>query len=171
MTTAPAIEPRTFTTLDTVRGDLLDVYAAVRAPLLHLPNSAVTASIDVLDSVPEDIHTVVWEIPPENLGEGGRQPEPASVTNNISMLLSRGRSPEVLLALLTRFTDVTQDVLGVERRHVHVVLHELPREHIGEMGVPMAAPGDPRWFTGGSAAVPRTPLPAAGDASPVAGLA
>lgn len=31
-----------FTTLDTARGDLLDVYADVRAPLLHLPNYAVT---------------------------------------------------------------------------------------------------------------------------------
>ncbi|MDQ1018514.1 GNAT family N-acetyltransferase [Streptomyces afghaniensis] len=43
MTTAPAIELRTFTTLDEVRGDLIDVYAEVRAPLLHLPNYAVTA--------------------------------------------------------------------------------------------------------------------------------
>lgn len=32
MTTVPAIELRTFTTLDTARGDLLDVYADVRAP-------------------------------------------------------------------------------------------------------------------------------------------
>ncbi|KOV86840.1 acetyltransferase [Streptomyces sp. NRRL WC-3618] len=42
MTTA-ATDLRTFTTLDTARGDLLDVYADVRAPLLHLPNYAVTA--------------------------------------------------------------------------------------------------------------------------------
>ncbi len=49
MTTAPAIELRTFTTLDTARGDLLDVYADVRAPLLHLPNYAVTAFGERLD--------------------------------------------------------------------------------------------------------------------------
>ncbi|MFJ4920231.1 GNAT family N-acetyltransferase [Streptomyces sp. NPDC088725] len=49
MTTAPAIELRTFTTLDTVRGDLLDVYADVRAPLLHLPNYAITAFGERLD--------------------------------------------------------------------------------------------------------------------------
>ncbi|MEV5984924.1 GNAT family N-acetyltransferase [Streptomyces sp. NPDC052051] len=49
MTTAPAIELRTFTTLDAVRGDLLDVYADVRAPLLHLPNYAVTAFGERLD--------------------------------------------------------------------------------------------------------------------------
>lgn len=49
MTTAPAIELRTFTNLDTARGDLLDVYAEVRAPLLHLPNYAVTAFGERLD--------------------------------------------------------------------------------------------------------------------------
>ncbi|WP_206300041.1 GNAT family N-acetyltransferase [Streptomyces mangrovisoli] len=49
MTTAPAIELRTFSALDAVRGDLLDVYAEVRAPLLHLPNYAVTAFGERLD--------------------------------------------------------------------------------------------------------------------------
>ncbi|MFJ3189436.1 GNAT family N-acetyltransferase [Streptomyces halstedii] len=42
-TTAPAIELRTFTTLAPVRDGLVDVYSEVRAPLLHLPNYAVTA--------------------------------------------------------------------------------------------------------------------------------
>ncbi|GAA1249292.1 MULTISPECIES: GNAT family N-acetyltransferase [Streptomyces] len=49
MTSAPAIELRTFTALDAARGDLLDVYAEVRAPLLHLPNYAVTAFGERLD--------------------------------------------------------------------------------------------------------------------------
>ncbi|KPI09452.1 hypothetical protein OK074_3258 [Actinobacteria bacterium OK074] len=49
MTTAPAVELRTFTTLDAARSDLLDVYADVRAPLLHLPNYAVTAFGERLD--------------------------------------------------------------------------------------------------------------------------
>lgn len=49
MTTASAIELRTATTLAPIRGDLLDVYAEVRAPLLHLPNYAVTAFGDRLD--------------------------------------------------------------------------------------------------------------------------
>ncbi|MER5771146.1 GNAT family N-acetyltransferase [Streptomyces sp. NPDC001985] len=49
MTTAPTIELRTFTTLAPVRGDLLDVYADVRAPLLHLPNYAVTTFGERLD--------------------------------------------------------------------------------------------------------------------------
>ncbi|WP_327660495.1 MULTISPECIES: GNAT family N-acetyltransferase [unclassified Streptomyces] len=49
MTSAPAIELRTFTELDAARGDLLDVYAEVRAPLLHLPNYAVTSFGERLD--------------------------------------------------------------------------------------------------------------------------
>ncbi|MFG2816657.1 GNAT family N-acetyltransferase [Streptomyces sp. NPDC048410] len=49
MTTAPAIELRTFTVLDNVRADLIDVYAEVRAPLLHLPNYAVHAFGERLD--------------------------------------------------------------------------------------------------------------------------
>ncbi|MFD9792479.1 GNAT family N-acetyltransferase [Streptomyces sp. NPDC059070] len=49
MTTAPAIDLRTTTTLAPIRSDLLDVYAEVRAPLLHLPNYAVTAFGERLD--------------------------------------------------------------------------------------------------------------------------
>lgn len=49
MTTMPATELRTFTALAPVRSDLLDVYADVRAPLLHLPNYAVTTFGERLD--------------------------------------------------------------------------------------------------------------------------
>ncbi len=44
MTTAPAIELRTFTTLAAVRGDLLDVYAEVRAGAAPTPLAAFTTS-------------------------------------------------------------------------------------------------------------------------------
>jgi GNAT superfamily N-acetyltransferase len=43
------LELRTFTTIDTVRSDLVDVYADVRSALLHLPNYAVTAFGERLD--------------------------------------------------------------------------------------------------------------------------
>ncbi|MDH6222726.1 GNAT family N-acetyltransferase [Streptomyces pseudovenezuelae] len=46
---ASTIELRTFTELGPVRGDVVDVYAEVRAPLLHLPNYAVTAFGERLD--------------------------------------------------------------------------------------------------------------------------
>ncbi|WP_181786953.1 GNAT family N-acetyltransferase [Streptomyces phytophilus] len=49
MTAASSVELRATTRLETVRSDLLDVYAAVRAPLLHLPNYAVTAFGERLD--------------------------------------------------------------------------------------------------------------------------
>jgi len=49
MTTAPAIDLREFTTLDEVRNDLINVYADVRAPLLHLPNYSVTSFGERLD--------------------------------------------------------------------------------------------------------------------------
>ncbi|MEU1863665.1 GNAT family N-acetyltransferase [Streptomyces gardneri] len=49
MTPASAIDLRSFTDLDAVRGDLLDVYAEVRAPLLHLANYAVNSFGERLD--------------------------------------------------------------------------------------------------------------------------
>ncbi|MEV6056721.1 GNAT family N-acetyltransferase [Streptomyces sp. NPDC052107] len=49
MTTAPVTELRTFTDLDLIRGDVIDVYAQVRAPLLHLPNYAIHAFGERLD--------------------------------------------------------------------------------------------------------------------------
>ncbi|HEY0692904.1 MAG TPA: hypothetical protein VGD71_28155 [Kribbella sp.] len=49
MTATSTLELRTFATIEPVRGDLVDVYADVRAPLLHLPNYAVTAFGERLD--------------------------------------------------------------------------------------------------------------------------
>ncbi|MCF3960593.1 GNAT family N-acetyltransferase [Streptomyces fuscigenes] len=49
MTTAPVIELRRFTELTGAREDLIDVYAEVRAPLLHLPNYAITGFGERLD--------------------------------------------------------------------------------------------------------------------------
>ncbi|WP_432002394.1 GNAT family N-acetyltransferase [Streptomyces sioyaensis] len=45
----PTVELRTFHSLEPTRQDLLDVYADVRADLLHLPNYAVTAFAERLD--------------------------------------------------------------------------------------------------------------------------
>jgi GNAT superfamily N-acetyltransferase len=49
MTATSTLELRTFTNIDAVRGDLVDVYADVRSALLHLPNYAVTAFGERLD--------------------------------------------------------------------------------------------------------------------------
>lgn len=112
--------------------------------------------VDVLDSAPHDIHVMIWTLPLDRLGENGAAAASADLTHNISMLLARGRSPAVLLALMARLTDVVQEVLDVPRHHVHVVLNEQDHTHIGEGGVPMPAPADPAWFAGGEAAPPRT---------------
>lgn len=49
MTATSTLELRTFATVEPVRSDLVDVYADVRAALLHLPNYAVTAFAERLD--------------------------------------------------------------------------------------------------------------------------
>lgn len=49
MTMPPTTELRVFNELDSIRSDVVDVYAEVRAPLLHLPNYAVTAFGERLD--------------------------------------------------------------------------------------------------------------------------
>ncbi|ASY37034.1 MULTISPECIES: GNAT family N-acetyltransferase [unclassified Streptomyces] len=49
MTTTPIPTLRTYTALDAARADLVDVYAEVRAPLLHLPNYSVTGFGERLD--------------------------------------------------------------------------------------------------------------------------
>ncbi|WP_407286680.1 GNAT family N-acetyltransferase [Streptomyces sp. BP-8] len=48
------IELRTFPTLESARQDLLDVYADVRADLLHLPNYAVATFAERLDRHSEE---------------------------------------------------------------------------------------------------------------------
>ncbi|MET9881438.1 GNAT family N-acetyltransferase [Actinacidiphila glaucinigra] len=49
MTSAHAITLRVFDRLSAVRGDLMAVYAEVRADLLHLPNYALSAFTERLD--------------------------------------------------------------------------------------------------------------------------
>ncbi|MFB7645754.1 GNAT family N-acetyltransferase [Streptomyces sp. NPDC056084] len=49
MTSAPAIELRSYVDLAAVRSDLLDIYAEVRAPLLHLANYSISSFGERLD--------------------------------------------------------------------------------------------------------------------------
>jgi GNAT superfamily N-acetyltransferase len=49
MTATSTLELRTFASIEPVRSDLVDVYADVRAELLHLPNYAITAFGERLD--------------------------------------------------------------------------------------------------------------------------
>jgi phenylpyruvate tautomerase PptA (4-oxalocrotonate tautomerase family) len=116
--------------------------AATRRRLIAELSNAITG---ILESKPEDVHAMLWEVPVENLGEGGTQPDP-QYTNNISVLVAEGRAPAVLNALVQRCTEVTVDILSVAPEHVHMLLHEIAAARASTAGVPLTAPGDPGWY-------------------------
>jgi 4-oxalocrotonate tautomerase family enzyme len=111
--------------------------------------SLIRALTDTMEQVLEvarhDIHVLLWELPTENIGEAGEEPPP-EMTNNVAVLMSEGRPAEVELMLIKRLTDVVESVLQVERKHVHLVVHEEPYRNIGEAGVPMDPPRVPHWY-------------------------
>ena len=99
----------------------------------------------VLEVATLDIHVLLWELPTENIGEAGEEPSP-TVTNNVMVLMSQGRPPEVVLVLIKSLTDVVENTLKVLRKDVPVVVLEEPFRNIGEAGIPMAPPRVPHWY-------------------------
>lgn len=99
----------------------------------------------VLEVARPDIHVLLWELPTENIGEGGEEPAP-EITNKVMVLMSQGRPPEVVLVLIKTLTDVVEKTLEVARKDVHLVVHEEPFRNIGEAGIPMEAPRVPHWY-------------------------
>jgi 4-oxalocrotonate tautomerase family enzyme len=99
----------------------------------------------VLEVARSDVHVLLWEIPTENIGEGGLEPAP-DVTNNIMVLMSQGRPSEVVLVLIKSLTDVVEVALHVARADVHLVVLEEPFTRIGEAGIPMEPPRVPHWY-------------------------
>ncbi|HEX3832814.1 MAG TPA: tautomerase family protein [Solirubrobacteraceae bacterium] len=99
----------------------------------------------VLEVARSDIHVLLWEIPTENIGEGGLEPAP-DVTNHIMTLMSEGRPSEVVLVLIKSLTDVVEAALQVARDDVHLVVLEEPFTRIGEAGIPMEPPRVPHWY-------------------------
>jgi 4-oxalocrotonate tautomerase family enzyme len=99
----------------------------------------------VLEVTRPDIHVLLWELPTENIGEAGDEPA-ADITNNVMVLMSQGRPPEVVLVLMKSLTDVVENTLKVARRDVHLVVLEEPFRNIGEAGIPMEPPRIPHWY-------------------------
>lgn len=99
----------------------------------------------VLEVARSDIHVLLWELPTENIGEAGVEPDP-DVTNNIMVLMSQGRPSDVILVLIKSMTDVVEAVLEVRREDVHLVVLEEPFTRIGEAGIPMEPPQVPHWY-------------------------
>jgi len=50
----------------------------------------------------------------------------------------QGRTPEKKEALIKKVTDAVVDALEVSKEAVHIVLHEVPKENIGDGGVPLS---------------------------------
>lgn len=98
-----------------------------------------------LEVAREDIHVLLWELPTENIGEGGSEPAIDDISQ-LTVLMSKGRPDEVVLVLIKDLTDAVQEALQVKRPTVRVVVTELPFSRIGEGGIPMEPPRIPHWY-------------------------
>ena len=115
----------------------------------ELKRELIVALTDMMERVLEvkrsDIHVLLWELAPENIGEGGVEPG-VEVTNNVTVVMSQGRPADVVLVLISTLTDVVEAVLAVARSDVHLVVLEEPFTRIGEAGIPMDPPRVPHWY-------------------------
>ena len=50
----------------------------------------------------------------------------------------QGRTPEKKEALIKKVTDAIVDTLQVSKDRVHIILHEVPKENIGDSGIPLS---------------------------------
>jgi 4-oxalocrotonate tautomerase family enzyme len=99
----------------------------------------------VLEVARRDIFVFLWELPTDNLGEAGEEPL-AAATNNVVVMLRKGRPPEVRHVLIDALTTAVEDQLDVPRKDIHLVLAEVPPDNVGEAGIPMAPPTLPSWY-------------------------
>ena len=49
-----------------------------------------------------------------------------------------GRTPEKKEQLIKKVTEAMVDVLQIPADRVHIILHDIPKENIGEAGVPLS---------------------------------
>jgi 4-oxalocrotonate tautomerase len=57
---------------------------------------------------------------------------------NVSITMVAGRPPEKKEDLIKKVTDAVVDALGVSKESVHIALYEIPKENIGDAGVPLS---------------------------------
>ena len=55
---------------------------------------------------------------------------------HISMIA--GRTPEKKERLIKKVTDAIVDALEIPANRVHIILHDIPKENIGDGGVPLS---------------------------------
>ena len=56
---------------------------------------------------------------------------------NVSITIAAGRPPEKKESLIQKVTDAIVEALGVSKDSVHIALYEIPKENIGEGGLPL----------------------------------
>ena len=56
---------------------------------------------------------------------------------NVSITIAAGRPPEKKEALIQKVTDAIVEALAVSKASVHIAVYEIPRENIGEGGLPL----------------------------------
>jgi len=49
-----------------------------------------------------------------------------------------GRTPEKKEQLIKKVTEAMVDVLQIPADRVHIILHDVPKENIGEAGIPLS---------------------------------
>jgi len=57
---------------------------------------------------------------------------------NVNITMVAGRSPEKKEDLIKKVTDAVVDSLGVSKESVHIALYEIPKENIGDAGIPLS---------------------------------
>ena len=55
---------------------------------------------------------------------------------HISMIA--GRTPEKKEQLIKKVTDAIMEVLEIPANRVHIIIHDIPKENIGDGGVPLS---------------------------------
>jgi 4-oxalocrotonate tautomerase len=61
-----------------------------------------------------------------------------TVMPNVSITMIAGRPPEKKEELIKKVTDAITESLGVPKESVHIALYEVPKENIGEAGIPLS---------------------------------
>jgi 4-oxalocrotonate tautomerase len=56
----------------------------------------------------------------------------------VQISLIQGRTPEKKEALIKKVTEAIVETLQISKDQVHIVLNELPKENIGDGGIPLS---------------------------------
>lgn len=99
----------------------------------------------VLEVGLDDTLAYAAEFEPDDVCAGGEIPS-AKGSALVTIVMSRGRPPAVLLKLIEVATDVVERALRLPRRAIHCVLEENEASNVAVAGAPLSFPRMPRWL-------------------------